>query len=95
MSLLLKLEYVTNLSKYERGISIPSLEVAEKIATELNISLDQLVYGDNKAENIIKDNELLSLLIKTQDLTEGQKTTVKDLLEAFIFKTNLKKELSI
>jgi len=77
------------------GISIPSLEVAEKIATELNISLDQLVYGNNKAENIIKDNELLNLFVKTQDLTDGQKTTVKDLLEAFIFKTNLKKELSI
>lgn len=95
MSLQLKLEYVTNLSKYERGISKPSLEVAEKIATELNISLDQLVYGNNKAENIIKDNELLNLFVKTQDLSENQKTTVKELLEAFIFKTNLKKELSI
>jgi len=46
-------------------------------------------------KNIIKDNEPLNLFIKTQDLAEGQKTTVKDLLKAFIFKTNLKEELSI
>ncbi|WP_430613533.1 helix-turn-helix domain-containing protein [Flavobacterium sp. JP2137] len=65
--------HVTNLSKYERGISIPSLEVAEKIATELNISLDQLVYGDNKAENIIKDNELLSLFVKHKTSLKGKK----------------------
>ena len=37
--------HVTNLSKYERGLTMPSLEVAEKMANALEVSLDKLVYG--------------------------------------------------
>lgn len=87
--------HVTNLSKYERNISIPSLEIAEKMASTLNISLDRLVYGDNKASNVIKDNQLLNLYTKAQDLSEENKNTIKDLLEAFIFKINVQKQLVV
>ena len=37
--------HVTNLSKYERNKSVPSLEIADKIANVLEISLDELVHG--------------------------------------------------
>jgi len=47
--------HVTNLSKYERNISVPSLEIAEKMAKVLSISLDELVYGSNKADNLLQD----------------------------------------
>lgn len=86
--------HVTNLSKYERNISTPSLEIAEKMAKELDISLDQLVYGVNKADNLLNDSQLLNLFTKTQSLSDSQKATVKDLLEAFILKSNLQKQLS-
>ncbi len=87
--------HVTNLSKYERNISTPSLDIVEKMAKELNISLDQLVYGTNKADNILNDNQLLNLFTKTQSLPENQKATVKDLLEAFILKTDLQQKLAV
>ena len=87
--------HVTNLSKYERNISTPSLDVAERIAKAFNISIDQLVYGDQKANSTLEDNELLNLFTKTQQLPKNQKSTVKDLLEAFILKTDLQNRLSI
>ena len=89
--------HVTNLSKYERNKSIPSLEIAEKMATALDLSIDEIVYGlqDEKAQNKIKDTELLNLFNKTQDLNEDQKKTVMDLLSAFLLKANLKQQLSL
>jgi transcriptional regulator with XRE-family HTH domain len=86
--------HVTNLSKYERNLSIPSLEIAEKMASTLEISLDELVYGNSKADTRIHDNELLSLFSKTAELPEKQKETVKDLLSAFLLKNNLQKQLA-
>ena len=87
--------HVTNLSKYERSKSVPSLEIAEKMAAALDISIDVLVYGrqNEKARIQISDNELLSLFNKTQSLNDDQKKTVVDLLSAFLLKANLTKQL--
>ena len=64
--------HVTNLSKYERNKSVPSLEIAEKMASVLDLSLDELVYGqqNEKARRQLSDNELLSLFNKTQQLSD-------------------------
>lgn len=88
--------HVTNLSKYERSKSIPSLEIAEKMAAILDISLDELVYGkqEQKAQNQITDKELLNLFNKAQSLDEDQKKTVADVLAAYLFRANLAKQLS-
>ncbi|WP_438712363.1 helix-turn-helix domain-containing protein [Aquimarina muelleri] len=86
--------HVTNLSKYERDISLPSIEVAQRMAKVLGISIDQLVYGDNKANTEISDNNLLLLFNKTQSLDDKQKSTVIELLEAFLLSASLKKQLS-
>lgn len=85
--------HVTHLSRYERGLSSPSLEVVQKIAEVLNVSIDILVYGENNIENDIKDKELISLFRKTQNLTERQKETVKDFLSAFVLKIDLSEKL--
>ena len=52
-----------------------SIEVVQKIADALEVSIDQLVYGyqDNKAEQSISDRELLSMFQKIQLLKEGRK----------------------
>ena len=88
--------HVTNLSKYERNKSIPSLEIAEKMANALDMSLDEMVYGqqNEKARIRIADNELLSLFNKTQQLSDEQKKTVVDLLSAFLLKANLTQQLT-
>jgi transcriptional regulator with XRE-family HTH domain len=86
--------HVTNLSKYERNISIPSLEVAKRMAEVLDISLDKLVHGENKAQDTIEDVDLLSLFNKAQKLSERQKETVKDFLSAFVLKADLTQKLA-
>ena len=82
-------------SRYERGQSVPSIEVVQKIADALEVSIDQIVYGDqdNKAEQSISDRELLSMFKKVQLLSERQKETVKDFLSSFILKSDFKQIL--
>jgi len=75
---------------------VPSLEIADKMANALDISLDELAHGQphEQARTRITDIELLSLFSKTQQLPENQKQTVIDLLSAFLLKANLKQKLS-
>lgn len=86
--------HVTNLSKYERNLSIPSLEVAKRMAEVLEISLDRLAHGENMAEDAIEDIDLLSLFNKAQKLSSKQKETVKDFLSAFVLKADLAQKLA-
>ena len=83
-------------SRYERGQTAPSIEVVQKIADALEVSIDQLVYGDqdNKAEQSIDDRELLSMFKKIQLLNDRQKETVKDFLSSYILKSELKQKLA-
>jgi hypothetical protein len=70
--------------------------VVQKIADALEVSIDQIVYGDqdNKAEQSISDRELLSMFKKVQLLSERQKETVKDFLSSYILKNDLKQKLA-
>ena len=86
--------HVTNLSKYERNISIPSLEVAKRMAEVLEISLDRLVHGENIAQDTLEDTDLLTLFNKAQKLSSKQKETVKDFLSAFVLKADLTQKLA-
>ena len=64
------------------------------MAKALETSLDSLVYGNNKAEITINDNELLKLFNKAQNLSNKQKETVKEFLSAFVLKADLTHKLT-
>jgi transcriptional regulator with XRE-family HTH domain len=81
-------------SGYERNLSIPSLEIAYRMANVLEISLDKLVYGENKALSTLDDVDLLNLFNKAQKLSKKQKETVKDFLSAFVLKADLTQKLT-
>lgn len=85
------------LSRYERGQSVPSIDIASKIADALEVSIDELVHGNknNKAEQSIKDRELLNMFNKVQLLADKQKDTVKDFLSAFILKLDIQQKLTL
>lgn len=87
--------HAVQFSRYERAQSVPSIEVVQKIADALEVTIDELVYGNqnNKAEQNIKDRELLSLFSKIQLLDQRQKETVKDFLSAYVLKADLKEKL--
>ena len=86
----------THLSRYERGLSMPSLEVAYKMAKALDLSIDELVYGDHNAkmEQSIKDRELLTMFKKVQVLNEKQKECMKEFMSAFLLKADVQKNLA-
>lgn len=83
-------------SRYERGQSIPSIEVVQKIASVLETSIDILVFGDSnkKAKASLKDHELLSMFSKVQQLNNDDQDCVKKLLKAFIFQKDIQQKLA-
>jgi transcriptional regulator with XRE-family HTH domain len=81
----------SHVSRYERGLALPSIEVAQKIAETLDVSIDQLIF---EGSEIGKDRELSKLFEKVSLLDEQQKAVVKELLSAFIFKTEVQGKLA-
>jgi len=86
----------THLSRYERGLSVPAIEIVQKIALAFNISIGELVFGlpNEKAKKAIEDVELLSSFSKVQGLDTKKQQTIKDLISAFVLKANLQEQLS-
>jgi transcriptional regulator with XRE-family HTH domain len=88
--------HVVQLSKYERNLASPSVEVVKRIAEALNITTDQLIYGDakQKAKDKIQDHELLQLFSKVQALKKDDVHCIKSLITAYVLKTDLQKQLA-
>lgn len=87
--------HYSNIGRYERGNAQPSAEALNSIAKALEISPDFLFNGtiDDKAENTLTDNELLNQFKKVEQLPEDKKHLVKEFLDAFLFKFNIKQQL--
>lgn len=63
------------------------------MATVLDVTIDELVYGEQneKAKNQISDNELLNFFVKSQISGKDLWKSVIDLLDAYILKQGLRK----
>ena len=84
------------LSKYERDQAAPSIDVVQRMAEALEVSIDTLVFGaEQKLDASISDRELISLFNRLQLLSDRQKDTVKDFLSAFVLKQDLKEKLTV
>jgi len=86
--------HANHLSRYERDVTSPSIEVVKKIAEALEVSIDTLVFGEQNNIDGINDRELVALFKKVQFLPNKQKDTVKDFLSAFVLKADLKQKLA-
>lgn len=87
--------HATHLSRYEREVALPSIEVLVKIAEALKVSLDGLIFGptEEKAKNSIKDQELLGMFSKVQTLEKGELNCVKSFLRAYTLVADLQVQL--
>ena len=67
-----------------------------KIANILGIQVEYLLNGsgDQLAESTLIDKELLNQFKKVESFSDQNKTVVKELIEAFILKQTLQKQLS-
>jgi transcriptional regulator with XRE-family HTH domain len=83
---------LTQLQRYENKGVQPPADVLKKLADTFNTSIDFIVYGDNeqKAQQTIKDNELLTQFKAVEELDTKDKTTIKDIIDAYIKRSKLK-----
>ena len=71
---------------------MPSSEVLNKLADALNTTTDYLMNGntEEKAKASLKDSELLQQFKAVEELDEKDKSTIKDIIDAFIKRSRLK-----
>lgn len=88
--------HATHISRYERNLTSPTIDVAKKIADALEVSTDALIYGTDEqiVNNKLSDTELLLLFNKVQQLDDENITSVKAMLKAFVFQKDLQKQLA-
>lgn len=84
---------LTQLQRYENKGVQPPADILKKLADTFNTSIDFLIYGDSeqKAQQSIKDNELLSQFKAVEQLDNKDKSTIKDIIDAFIKRSKLNK----
>ena len=82
---------LTQLQRYENKGVQPPADILKKLADTFNTSIDFLIYGDleEKAQQTIKDNELLILFKAVEDLNTKDKSTIKDIIDAFVKRSKL------
>jgi len=82
---------LTQLQRYENKGVQPPADILKKLADVFNTSIDFIVYGDSeqKAQQSIKDNELLSQFKAVEQLNSTDKNTIKDIIDAFIKRSKL------
>jgi len=72
-------------SKYERGVIWPTMELMVKIAKVFDVSVDFLIRDDKEAAiGKIRNQELLHQLEEINNLPEEDQETVVSFLDAFI-----------
>lgn len=82
---------LTQLQRYENKGVQPPADILRKLADTFNTSIDFLVYGNSeqKAEQSIKDNELLSQFKEVEKLDNTDKNIIKNVIDAFIKRSKL------
>jgi transcriptional regulator with XRE-family HTH domain len=80
-------------SKYERGINLPSTEVLVRMTQIFNVSADFLIFEDRneKDQSSIADRELVQKLSEIDKLSEQDKAIVKGVLDTFIVKSRFQR----
>ncbi len=84
--------HYTHIGRYERGVSSrPSADTLKRLADALGVTIDFLLEGatENVAKARIEDRELLKQFQEIEKLSNGDKTVIKILLDAFLTKKKI------
>ena len=84
--------HATHVSRYERGLASPNVEVVRKLADVLKVSADRLIYGSelDKMKNQIGDIELFELFSEVAQFEGQDIDAVKAVLRAFVVKNRVR-----
>lgn len=85
------------IGRYENKRAMPSADVLAKLANALGTSTEFLLNGSKEdlANVILIDKELLYQFKSIEKLPEEKKHIIKELIDAFILKNNLQKQLAV
>lgn len=61
----------SSVSAYEKGLKVPALDVAARIASALGVSLDWIVNGDNAQRSIATKGDVLRILYSLSEKMGG------------------------
>jgi transcriptional regulator with XRE-family HTH domain len=88
--------HYTQIGRYEKG-ALPASDVLAKLAVSLQVSADFLMSGslEESAQEMISDRELLNQFKRLEMMPQEKKQVVKELIEAFLLKTELQQKLSL
>ena len=89
--------HFSHMSRYERGISLPSIDVVRKLAQMFHVSADYLLFDESQAtvRAQVADQELLQQFERISHMSEREKAAVKTILEAMILKHHLEAMLGV
>lgn len=89
--------HFSHMSRYERDISLPSIEVVKKLAQMFHVSADYLLFDESQAmvRADITDPELLQQFEQVSRMSERERGAVKTFLEALILKHHLEGMLGV
>jgi len=86
---IVELTYI-QVGRYEKGKSNPSAEVLQKLASALDTTTDFLMNGGTEqVQAQLSDKELLKQFREVEQLSEKDKSIVKELIDAFITKKKI------
>ena len=71
------------ISKYEKGIVSPSLDVLKKIAAALNVDVIEILYEPTKNISEMSQNEIKELMNKMKNVSEEFEKSVQNLNKAY------------
>ena len=79
------------IGRYETKGAQPPAEIIKKIADTLETTTDYLINGDKdeKAKATLKDSELLQQFKAVEQLNDKDKSTIKDIIDAFIKRSKI------
>lgn len=86
---------ISQMRRYEKGSSSPTLEVIKNLAITLGVSTDELIFESNErvAASRILDKELLRQFETVSGLTARDIDAIKTVLESIIIKNRIEEIL--
>ena len=81
---------IQRISKYERGILVPTTGILLKLAEALDVTIDYLIRsGENNPSGAIGDPELLARFRHVSELPKQDQNVVMTLIDALVKKQRL------
>ena len=89
--------HYSQIGRYERDEANPSADMLKKLANELNVTTDFLMNGtsEDMANDSIQDKTLLNQFKRISNLNSENRMIVTELIDAFLFKQEMKNKLAI